>query len=178
MLETERLTLRLPTLDDARLAGELVSDERVMRFLGGGTVPEEHWGAIVAKWVERWETNGMGPFVVERQDDGAFVGRAGFIVWDRRTVWAQSTWDEAGAFAQPELGWAFVHTQWGNGFATEAARAARDWFRSERGGERLVSVIASENVASQRVAERLGATPGESVQLFDTGDAVVVWTHP
>jgi RimJ/RimL family protein N-acetyltransferase len=178
MLRTERLTLRKPTLDDMELAGVLVGDERVTTFLGGGVLGREHWPIVVEKWVERWELNGMGPFVIERRDDGSFVGRAGFLIWDVRDIWTQSTWLEAGAHAQPELGWALAHAQWGNGFATEAASAARDWFRTQRGGERLVSVIAQANVASQRVAERLGATPGETVQLFDTGDAVVVWEHP
>ena len=39
------------------------------------------------------------------------------------------------------------------------------------------SLIAPENVASQRVARRLRATPTDTVTLFDSGEAVV-WTHP
>ena len=175
-LRTERLTLRLPAPGDTELAGRLVSDERVMRFLGGGTVPEEHWDAVVASWIERWELNGMGPFILERRDNGEFVGRTGIIVWDTRT-WVPSSFGEAGEQAQPELGWALAHDQWGNGFATEAAHAVRDWVRAERGVTSLVSVIAPENVGSAGVAERLGATPGETVHLLDSGDAVV-WTHP
>lgn len=53
----------------------------------------------------------------------------------------------------------------------------RDWARRERGLDHLVSLIAPQNVASQRVAERMGATPTETVELFDTHDAVV-WVHP
>jgi RimJ/RimL family protein N-acetyltransferase len=175
-LRTERLALRRPTPGDIELVGELVGDERVMQFLGGGVAPPEAWPDILERWCWRWEMNGMGPFVLERLDNGAFVGRVGFHVWDTR-AWSPSTWHEAGTFAQPELGWALAHAQWGNGFATEAAFAARDWFRAQRGDVRLVSVIAPANVASRRVAERLGARSGETVQLFDTGDAVV-WEHP
>ncbi|HZD88080.1 MAG TPA: hypothetical protein VE088_08760 [Gaiellaceae bacterium] len=43
--------------------------------------------------------------------------------------------------------------------------------------DRLVSVIAPANVGSQRLAERLGCTRGETVELADTGPAVV-WEHP
>ena len=175
-LRTERLTLRLPTPDDAEAAGAVLEDPRVRTFLGGVSIPREHWPIAVERWIERWELNGIGPFVIERSEDGAFLGRVGFIVWDTRT-WTDSTFADAGDHAQPELGWALAHAHWGNGYATEAARAARDWVRAERGVTKLISVIAPANVASQRVAERLGATPEATVQLYDTGDAVV-WVHP
>jgi RimJ/RimL family protein N-acetyltransferase len=174
MLRTERLVLRPPTVDDAAVVGELIGDAEVMRFIGGAA-PADAWPAIVGRWIGRWEANGMGPFVVERREDGRFLGRAGIYVWDTRT-WTPSTLADAGAFAQPELGWALVRAAWGNGYATEAARAARDWVRGERGVEALVSVIAPTNVRSQRVAERLGGEPAETVRLFDTGDAVV-WRY-
>jgi RimJ/RimL family protein N-acetyltransferase len=173
-LRTERLTLRKPTLDDVEIAGELLGDDRVMRFIGGGAVPRDAWGIVVEKWLQRWRDNGAGAFLLEH--DGRFVGRCGILVWDTRT-WTPSTYADAGDHAQPELGWALCHDAWGNGYATEAARAVRDWVRAERGATRLISVIAPANVASARVAQRLGARPGETVQLFDTGDAVV-WEHP
>jgi RimJ/RimL family protein N-acetyltransferase len=53
----------------------------------------------------------------------------------------------------------------------------REWARAERGFGRLVSLIAPVNVRSQRLAQRLGAFPGESVELFDNGPHVV-WEHP
>lgn len=173
-LRTERLTLRPPTLDDVEIAGELLADERVMRFIGGEAVPRDAWHVVVEKWIQRWEDNGMGAFLLEH--DGRFVGRCGILVWDPRT-WTTTTLAAAGEFAQPELGWALAYDAWGNGYATEAARAVRDWARAERGVTRLVSVIAPANVASQRVAQRLGARPRETVKLYDTGDAVV-WEHP
>jgi len=146
-----------------------------MRFLGGEPVPSEHVPAVVERWIDRWR-DGMGPFVVERREDGRFVGRCGILVWDTRT-WRHTSLAEAGDHAQPELGWALARAEWGNGYATEAARAVRDWVRSERGVGRLVSLIATGNARSRRVAERLGARPAETVQLFDSGPAVV-WVHP
>jgi RimJ/RimL family protein N-acetyltransferase len=170
VLETERLLLRPPVPADAEAAGELLADPEVMRFIGG-TAPPDVWPAIIEKWCLRWQANGVGPFVVERREDGRFLGRTGIIVWDTRG-WTQSTFGDAGAFAQPELGWAFVRAVWGNGYATEAARAVLGW--SPVGP--LVSVIHPDNVASQRVAQRLGAVPAERVLVHDTGDAVV-WRY-
>jgi RimJ/RimL family protein N-acetyltransferase len=175
-LEIGRLVLRLPRLDDAPSAAEYLSDPEVMRFLGGETVPRDRAHEVIRKWLERWESNGLGPFAIERRSDGRFLGRVGILVWDTRT-WKHSTLSDASGHTQLELGWTLARAHWGNGYATEAARAVRDWIRKERGAERLISLIAPDNVASQRVAKRLGANPTQTVKLFDTDDAVI-WVHP
>jgi RimJ/RimL family protein N-acetyltransferase len=168
--------LRLPRLEDAPRLAELLSDPEVMRFLGGETVPPEDVPAVVRRWLDRWEQNDAGPFVLERRSDGRLLGRVGLLIWDTRT-WQPATFAEAGDHAQPELGWALGRAHWGHGYATEAALAVRDWARRERRVDRLVSLIAPDNTASQRVARRLGALPTETVTLFDSG-AAVVWEHP
>src|SRR5581483_10879112 len=124
--ETARLVLRPPRLEDAPAAAELLGNAEVMRFLGGETVPPQDVPAVVQKWIDRWQLNGVGPFVLERREDGRFVGRAGVLVWDTRT-WTHCSLAEAGDDAQPEIGWALARAHWGNGYATEAARAVRDW---------------------------------------------------
>ena len=177
MIETERLLLRKPVLEDARAALPLLTDPVAMRFLGGvhpDTEADPEFA--VRRWLSRWEGNGCGPFSVVRREDGAWLGRCGILVWDVRT-WTHTTFATAGEHAQPELGWALARAHWGRGYATEAALAAREWAYGELGVERLVSLIEAANVRSQRVAERLAATPGETVELFDNGPHVV-WTHP
>ena len=146
-LETDRLVLRLPRLDDASGTAEYLTDPQVMRFLGGETVPREKCTEVVQKWLDRWEQNGLGHFVLERRTDGRFVGRVGLIVWDTRT-WRHTTLADGGAHAQPELGWALVGAHWGHGYATEAARAVRDLARRERRVERLISLIAPDPAMS------------------------------
>ena len=175
-IKTDRLLLRLPRLDDAPAAAEYLSDPAVMRFLGGETVPPEDAPAVVQKWLDRWEANGVGHFAIERRADGAFLGRSGILVWDTRT-WTHTTPARAGENAQPELGWTLARRHWGNGYASEASEAVRDWARRERDVGRLISLINPANTASQRVAERLGAHPEATVSLFDSGEAVV-WVHP
>jgi RimJ/RimL family protein N-acetyltransferase len=175
-LETERLLLRLPRLEDAPGMSEYLADPEVMRFLGGTTVPPEDVPAVVQRWLDRWRESGVGPFVLERRTDRRVLGRVGLLIWDTRT-WRPATFEEAGDHAQPELGWALGREHWGQGYATEAALAVRAWARHERKIGRLISLIAPGNAASQRVAERLGARPAQTVTLFDSGDAVV-WEHP
>jgi RimJ/RimL family protein N-acetyltransferase len=175
-LETERLVLRVPRLEDAEAMRALYADPEATRFIGG-VQPEivddpEH---IIGVWLERWEANGFGQLVAERREDGAVVGRIGLVVWDTRS-WELSTLPEAGEHGQPELGWALARAYWGHGYATEGALAARDWAHEEVGIDRLISVIAPENVRSQRVAEKLGAVRGETVELARSGPAVL-WEY-
>ena len=98
------------------------------------------------------------------------------MIFDSRD-WTPSTWARAGRHAQPELGWALIRAHRGHGYATEAAAAIRDWAYECRSVDRLVSLISPGNVASQRVAERLGAVPAETVTPADTGRPTVVWRY-
>jgi RimJ/RimL family protein N-acetyltransferase len=164
LIETERLTLRMPRLDDD-LTG-FVADDEVQRWIGGPDDPT----VLIERWIGRWERNGVGQFIVEL--DGAFIGRVGFLVWDNRT-WETSAYDVAGRHAETELGWAIVSSHWGHGYATEAAQAARDWL-APRG--RIISLIDPANSRSIRVAEKLGATRGERVETPHA--EADVWLHP
>jgi RimJ/RimL family protein N-acetyltransferase len=174
LIETERLLLRLPRLKDAEALRGLYADPEAMRFIGG-VDPELDTVAVIERWLEGWHENGFGHFAVELRDDGRFLGRAGFLAWDTRD-WRPSTIPKAGKHAQTELGWALARESWGNGYATEAALAARAWLQAERSVERLISLIAPDNVRSMRVAEKLGARPEREVTA-PHGQATV-WVHP
>ncbi len=178
-LLTERLLLRVPRLDDAPAAAEHLTDPEVMRFIGidGETVPREACVDVVRKWLARWQANGFGQFAVERRGDGRFLGRAGLLVWDRAGTdgWGPTTLPEA-VEPEIELGWTLAREHWGRGYATEAATAIRDWALGDLALERLISIVHPENRASQRVAEKLGAQPGETIAT--THGPAVVWEHP
>lgn len=133
--------------------------------------------AMIEAGVGAWRTDGLGPFILETvATDPEVVGQAGLMIFDTRG-WVPSTWANAGSHAQPELGWALIRTHWGHGYATEAAAAIRDWAHESRSIDRLVSLISPDNVRSQRVAERLGAIPGETVTPTDSRKKAVVWRH-
>ena len=140
------------------------------------SAPEEA-RAIIQKWIGAWRTDGLGPFIIETTaTNRQVIGQAGLMIFDTRG-WTPSTWANAGSHAQPELGWALMRAHWGNGYATEAAAAIRDWAYECRSIDRLVSLISPNNVRSQRVAQRLGATPTETVTPADSKRTTVVWTH-
>lgn len=170
--------MRTPTPLDAHALYDLFADSVVMHGLNREPVsaPEEA-RALVEGGIDGWETDGLGPFIIETADaDPQVVGQAGLMIFDTRR-WTPSTWANAGRYAQPELGWALIRAHWGCGYAAEAAAAIRDWAYECRSIDRLVSLISSDNVRSQRVAERLGAVPTETVSPLHSRGKTVVWKH-
>ena len=171
--------LRQPRLEDTAAAAEHLTDPVAMRFIGigGATVRPEDCVDVVQRWIERWRANGFGHFALERREDGRFLGRAGLLVWDAAgpNGWEQSDLLQA-VDPRIELGWTLARAHWGHGYATEAALAVREWAYGELGVELLISIIHPENTASQAVARRLGAVPGETVR--STHGPAVVWVQP
>jgi ribosomal-protein-alanine N-acetyltransferase len=178
-LRTDRLCLRVPAPRDADALYHLFADAEVMQGLGKKPVSAvEEARAMIEGMLDGWRSDGLGAFVLETPATGQqVVGQAGLMIFDTRG-WTPSTWVKAGSHAQPELGWALIRAHWGHGYATEAAAAIREWAHECRSIERLVSLISSDNVRSQRVAERLGAIPTETVTPVDSGRKTVVWRHP
>ena len=179
-LYTERLCLRVPTAQDAEDLYHLFADAEVMQGLGKEPVSavEEVRAMIEGGMTSGWKTDGLGAFILETAaTDRQVVGQAGLMIFDTRD-WTPSTWAKAGSHAQPELGWALTRAHWGHGYATEAAAAIRDWAHERPKIDRLVSLISPDNVRSQRVAERLGAIPTETITPAHSKRKTVVWRHP
>lgn len=154
-IETERLVLRRPRLSDAAALHAAYGDPEVMRFIGDGkTMTPAKTKAWIETALARWKADGFGHFVIEK--DRKVVGRAGFLVWDP-DEWKTGTLAELGDHAAVELGWLLAREHWGNGYATEAAAALRDYAFRDLKLERLISLIMHGNDASVKVAERLGA---------------------
>ena len=144
-LETPRLTLRPLQQDDLEDMCELLGDTDALARWGD---PLDREGA--RGWIERnaarYENDGFGRCAVVLRASSRLVGDCGLI---RTTV---------EGVPEIELGWIVRPAQWGKGIATEAGRAWRDYGFAELGLERLVSMISAENIASARVAEKLGMT--------------------
>jgi RimJ/RimL family protein N-acetyltransferase len=139
----------MPRLEDADALLPAYADPGVMQHIGDGSTTDlAGMRTAIEKWIARWDANGIGFFVLER--DGIVVGRAGFLVWDPET-WTVS---EPSERSEVELGWMLIRTHWGNGYATEAALALRNWIDRER----LISLIQHGNERSVRVAEKIGAS--------------------
>jgi RimJ/RimL family protein N-acetyltransferase len=140
VLRTVRLVLRAARMDDFPAYAAFVTSDRT-RFMGG-----PHGAATAWAWfcndLAQWALLGMGGLIVTR--DGRPIGQVAVC--------------RNPEFPEPELGWfLFDPADEGQGYATEAAAALRDWALGPRGLPTLVAYVDPENTPSRRLAERLGA---------------------
>jgi ribosomal-protein-alanine N-acetyltransferase len=146
-LETPRLTLR--PFREADLSGlaALCADPETMRYF-----PETlDWNGSVRladRIKAHFDTHGFGPWSVAVKDGPRYVGFVGLMV------------PAFAAHFTPcvEVGWRLARDAWGQGYATEGARAALAHGFDELGLEEIVSMTVPANLRSRRVMERLGMT--------------------
>jgi RimJ/RimL family protein N-acetyltransferase len=156
VIETERLLLRRWRDTDVAPNTEMLADPDSARFItsDGKPVTDAFVGwrnaAIMAG---HWALHGFGLFVVEEKRTGRYVGRVG--------PWFPAGWPGF------EVGWGIAKSFRGKGYAVEAASASIDWSFTTFETDKLVHCIRPENVASKKVAQRLGATIERQVELFD-----------
>ena len=142
MIETPRLLLREYTPDDLPALHRILSDTNTMQFW-----PRPFTESDTRNWMERamasYQSNGFGRWAVIFRENGVQIGDAGLM----RT--------EVNGNPEVDLGY-ILHTDYQKrGFGIEAAQAAL-MFGAETGLPRIVANMAHDNIASQRVAERLG----------------------
>jgi RimJ/RimL family protein N-acetyltransferase len=154
-LETERLILRPPRADDLDAWSSMMADEPSARFIGGVTPRSVCWRQLMMM-IGAWHTQGFAMFSVIEADSGRWVGRLG--------PWQPDGWPGT------EIGWAIVRDCWGKSYAVEGATAATNWAFDTLGWTNIIHSIAPENLASQRVAQKLGSRnqgPGRLPPPFD-----------
>jgi RimJ/RimL family protein N-acetyltransferase len=161
VLETERLRLREWRAEDFPAFADFWADETTARFVGGTCSRDDAWRRM-SLYAGHWLLRGYGEWAIEERASGRFAGYCG--------PWNLEGWPE------PEISWGLVKAFHGRGYATEAARRARTYAYEELGWPTAVSFIAAENIASQRVAERLGARYEGTAEL--RGHPVGVYRHP
>ena len=160
-LDTERLILRPPQLSDFDALAAFYASSR-SQFVGGPQSAELAWRSLALE-AGHWILRGFGRWTVVERATGAPVGTVGL-------------WHPEG-FPEQEIGWDLFDGATGKGYATEAARAARDHAYSVLGWTTAISLVANGNDASRKVAERLGARHDGNFTHERYG-AMQVWRHP
>lgn len=165
-IRTERLVLREPEPFDRPAIVELFTSPDVGMYLGGPRPRDEFERALPAEPRRR-----PGLFVVALD-----VTIIGIVTIDRRDAERPGHLRPAGEEA--ELGYMFLPQAWGYGYATEACAAALDWVAAALPGEQIVLCTQTANVASMRVAERLGFVELGRFEEFDAEQWFGVWSAP
>ncbi|MFD7156468.1 GNAT family N-acetyltransferase [Kribbella sp. NPDC059898] len=159
-IKTERLVLREPEARDRPALIELLASPEVGTYVGGARprdLLEENLPQVPARRT--------GLFVVEL--DGAMIGT---VTLDQRGA------DEVRPeLAEVELGYLFLPSSWGNGFATEACAAALGWFAAGRPGVPVVLTTQIANTASMRLATKLGFTEADRYEAWGAEQWLGLW---
>lgn len=148
-LDTPRLHLRQPIVEDFEAAHALIGSEAMRRYLSRDLSREDSFARHLRN-AGCWALFGYGPFSVVERESGAYVGGCGLFRGLR------GLGDDFDPY--PEAGWVIGEPRWCRGYATEAMTAILAWFDAAHGG-RSVCMIAPGNLASQRIADRLGYKP-------------------
>jgi RimJ/RimL family protein N-acetyltransferase len=153
VLTTDRLTLRTFRVDDLPLYAALNADPEVAQYLGGPASRE--YSDEIAEWAnERYATDGLGLLAIERKEDQRFLGMCGLHHQD----WYPD---------DIEIGWRLAREYWGQGYATEAAKA---WLRHAfvvRELPRVISIADTDNARSVAVMQRIGMSFDHQAVLPD-----------
>lgn len=148
LLETERLRLRAHGENDLEDCLAMWSDSAVVQYIGGRPFTLEEVWARLLRYVGHWMVKGFGYWALEEKQSGRFAGEIGFADFKRNMTPPLD--------GVPELGWALPTWAHGRGYATEAGLRVIEWAQGTITGSRLVCLIHPENVASLRMASKLG----------------------
>ncbi|WP_282558803.1 GNAT family N-acetyltransferase [Devosia litorisediminis] len=147
LIETDRLLLSGWSMDQLPDLVRLHGDPEIARYLSASGEPwsQAQAEAALAGWVELFETCQLGKLRVTRKSDGVLIGRAGYGVYPRT--------------GEPELGYALFGEHHGQGYATEAASALRDWIFAETEHNHFIGFADTRNEPSLAVLRRIGMVP-------------------
>ena len=145
VIRTPRLDLRPLRAGDLDVLAALYADPTTMQYLGGGeTATREETAQWLLDAIAAHERRGYGMVAFERRDDGVVVGRGGYKWW------------QVEGKDHLEIGWLVDPSCRRSGYATEAGAGLRDHAFDVLDQDHVISVIRAENVASIRVAEKVG----------------------
>jgi RimJ/RimL family protein N-acetyltransferase len=150
-ITTNRLLIREFRLADFDAFAAHHQDAESMRYLGGVIDRNAAWRQFASS-TGSWVLTRNGFWAVERLDTGDTVGMVG--AFNRES------------FPDMELGWVFFREFWGNGYATESARAALAFAFDTGNTGRVVAHVDAANKASTAVCKRLGMFCEGEVELY------------
>ncbi len=162
-IRTERLHLRHWRDDDIEPFAAMNADARVMAHFPS-LQSREKSAALVARWRARMGERGWGLWAAELRRTGEFIGFVGLEVPAATLPCSPCV----------EIGWRLAAAHWGQGYATEGAKAALGIGFETLGLDEIVSFTAVGNLRSRAVMERLGMT--ETDPTFEHPDIPV--GHP
>lgn len=146
IFESPRLLFRefADSEPDARLIVQLNSDPEVLKYLHEHPTNtlEKALAALRGRIIPQYKNYGYGRWAVHTRHNGAFIGWCGLKFRPERS--------------ETDLGYRFIKSAWGQGYATEAARATLDYGFGKCNLATIGAVAQTGNIASLKVIEKCG----------------------
>jgi len=157
-LETERLTLRELTTDDAEFSLRLLNEPSFLRFIGDKGVRnlQDARQYILNGPIASYNQNGFGLYLVVLKSTNTSIGMCGLI--KRETL------------TDVDIGFAFLPEFWNKGYALESATAVFSYGKNVLKLPRIVAITNKDNVTSGKLLERLGLHFDRLIDLNGDGD--------
>lgn len=145
ILETERLYLRKMNPSDYEALSKMLQDEETM-YAYESAFSDEETQEWLDRQIDRYREYGFGLWAVVLKETDEMIGQCGLTMqqWNGRQVL--------------EIGYLLQRTYWHNGYATEAAKACKEYAFTKLDADEVCSIIRDTNTASQNVAQRNGMT--------------------
>ena len=140
-IETARLCLRPLAQTDFDSLCLVDGDPIVRSFFPEGALSPDQIQIDLQRYLLSWENKGFGIFAVIHKTSETFIGRCGVNQLSNGVT---------------ELGYLFLSAYWGQGYATEAARAVLNWSLDHVPVDEVVGWTPQTHIASQRVLEKIG----------------------
>ena len=160
VLETERLTIRRLTADDAAFILRLLNEPSFLQHIGdrGVRTVADAIRYIQTGPIASYDRFGFGLFLVELKDGHVPIGICGLLKRD--------------ALDDVDVGFAFVPESWSKGYAFESVSGTLAYGRDTHHLKRIVAITSQENVASINLLVKLGfyfdrmvLMPGDTEEL-------------
>jgi len=162
--ETERLSLRPFTTDDAEFILTLLNEPSFLRYIGDKKVRnlEDARQYILNGPMASYERNGFGLLLVQLKESDTPIGMCGLL--------------KRNELPDPDIGFAFLPAFWNKGFAFEAAAAVLHDARERLKLQRILAITSLDNDASIKLLQRLGLKFERVVKLSEDGEEVKLFT--
>lgn len=162
---TERLILREMVTGDAPFLNTLLNEPGWIEHIGDrGVRTDEDAARYAAEGpIRSYREHGFGLYTVVTRENNRPIGICGLVARE--------------GLDAPDLGFAFLASATGRGYATEAGRVVLDHAHARRGLVRVLAVTSPGNAASIRVLDRLGFTRIGELPLRPDGDASCLFEH-
>jgi RimJ/RimL family protein N-acetyltransferase len=167
-LQSERLILREFAAGDLESHAATLGNAEVMRHIGGKALSrEDSWRRLLSSRGS-WQLLGIGAWAVELESEGRMVGHCGFFDFQRDI--------QPSIAGEPEMGWIFDPSVHGQGIAFEACSAALAWADQVLRPASYPAIIDFENIASMKLAEKLGFERQEDAMY--RGELIALYRRP